>query len=221
MTSKTLLETGKSVTGELGFTQPTVMTSSQVATDIQLRYLTLAAGEQLLDMHDWQGLIETHSFVTDGGTAYDMPADFHRFVNQTIWNATTQTELTGTAKNALWNQYVANNDNTKFRVVGDQLHLAAASTGETITFDYISKFFVIDGGGGVNKAEFTLDSDSTVYHARLLIDFVKLKFLQVKNLGTAAAVEDFNGSLRYAIGADTPSPALSTAAPISVWEEQY
>lgn len=211
--SKTLLDTIKAVTGELGFVQPSVAMSSQELTTIQLRYLLVAACDELLDLHDWQALITQGSITTNGTLSYELPADFHRMVNGTTWNSQTSSTMNGSASNRTWQQHVSNNDREKFRVIGNRLHLATATTDEVITFDYITSKYVIDGTNGLSKLEFSLDSDQTVYHARLLINFLKLKFLQTKSLDTRAAVEDFNASLETAIGADSPSSTLTTESP--------
>lgn len=215
MTSKTLLETIKSTTGELGFVQPAVVTSSLELTAIQLRYLTIAACDELLEAHNWQDLIYTHSITTNGGGTYTLPTDFQRMVNMTAWNVTTSTELSGASNSAHCNEYVENNDVTQFRIIGSQFKLAHDISGQTITFSYISNKYVLDGGTHLPKAEFSLDSDTTIFHARLLINFLKLKFLQVKGLNTASAVEDYNAILRSAIGNDSPSPSVTTRAPAS------
>lgn len=212
--SKTLLDSIRAVTGELGFIQPSVVTSSQELTTIQLKYLCIAAGDELLDAHDWQALCKVHTITTDGNTSYPLPSDYHRMVNMTAWNSTSQSTIDGSSNNAMWNEYTKNNVGTRFRIVGNRFTIPVATTGEVISFLYISKNYIIDGTNGLPKAEFSLDSDSTIYHARLLINFLKLKFLQSKNLDTRGAVEDFNAALQAAIGTDTPSPVLTTQAPV-------
>jgi hypothetical protein len=215
MSSKTLLETLKAVTGELGFPQPAVVVSSQVLTDIQLRYLCTAACDELLEAHDWQSLTKQFVFtITTGVTEYTLPTDFHRFINDTARVSSDATfndadEDFNAVQTMSWRRLSASE--LAFRVNADALHVwdADAHAGKTVSIDYISKNYVIDGTNSLKKAEFTLDSDKTVYHPRLLTSFVKLKFLEVKSLDTRAAAREFNNLLQAAIGSDTPSRTLS------------
>lgn len=211
MSSKTLLDTVKAVTGELGFNQPVVVLSSPVASDIQLRQLATAAGEELRDAYDWQSLMRQHSFIVTNASTYDLPADFHRIINQTVKVGTTY--LDGSPSAMTWVRLKSGDK--KFRIFGDKFELfePGSMLGQTLTFSYISSYFVLDGGNALPKPEFTLDSDKTIYHARLFTNLVKLKFLQVKNLDSRAAAEDFNAVLQIAMSGDSPSQILSIDSP--------
>lgn len=222
MISKTLIDTVKAATGELGFVQPSEILASIELTTIQLKQLVIASCDELLDMHDWQSLITPYTITTNGSGSYQLPSDYLRMINQTAWNATTKQSLFGSVSSILWNTYVMNNDKYKFRVIADKINLANDTGGETITFLYFSNAYIIDGGGGANKKIFTLDSDKTIFHPRLLINFVKLKFMQIKGLNTAAVVEDFNSSLRQAISGDIPAATLLVDPPYdNSFEIQY
>lgn len=206
MSSKTILDTLKAVTGELGFSQPIVVVSSQVLTDIQLKYLAIASGDELLDAHDWQALIKLHTVTIDPGTSlYDLPTDYHRMVDTTALQG--QHFFSGAASSMSWTR-LKSGEKT-FRVIGNKFEVfePAAHPG-ALSFYYISKHYVIDGTNDLPKAEFTLDSDTTVYHARLFTTMVKLKMLQTKNLDSRAAAEDYNSMLEAALSNDTPSPVL-------------
>lgn len=208
MTSKTLLDTVRAVTGEIGFSQPESVASSGVLTDIQLKYLTIAACDELLEAHDWQHLLKRGTFVVQTGVSlYDLPDDFQRFVNTTLFVDTEE----GDGQSTTYRWLRMPGGEKTYRLIGNQIELFESESyvGQTVAFNYISNFYVLDGGGGIPKAEFSLDSDKTVFHPRLLISFVKLKLLQTKNLDTRAAAQDFNSFLEAAQGADTPSRVLT------------
>jgi hypothetical protein len=213
--ARTLLATIRAVTGELGFNQPSQVLASQVLTDQQLKQLTIAACDELLDTHDWQYLLKRHTVnMVTGTTLYDLPADYHRIVPATTWQSARFNEAYGNMGSPNWEEQRARNltaTDSSFRLIGNKIEVyPSPTTGETLTFVYISKYYVLDGTTSLPKAEFTLDSDTTVFHDRLLTNLVKLKLLQVKNLDTRAAVEDFNTTLEQALGGDTPAPTLST-----------
>lgn len=216
MPSKTLLATLKAVTGELKFAQPNSILSSNVATDVQLRQLAVAAGDELLDAYDWQALIRLHSFTVTSDTVYPLPDDCHRILNQTMWAGTAPVPNVSITR---WGGMGASD--LRYRELNGKIELVGATAGQTISFYYLSNYYVLDGGNGMPKAEFTLDSDKTVYHARLFTNFVKLKFLQTQGLDARAAAEDFNSVLMTAMSGDAPAPVLDIGgnAPPKDWME--
>lgn len=207
MASNTLIATLRAVTGELAFTQPSTVLSSQVLTDIQLKQLAVAACDELMDMHNWQALMKTYSFTVHANQSlYDLPADYQRMINQTLFVG--KTAYDGSPQPLTWGRLQSGEK--KFRIIGDKIEIYQPETvdGQTCTFTYISKYYVLDGGGGIPKPEFTLDSDKTVFAARLFTNLVKLKLLQTKNMDTLAAAEDFNAALQTALSTESPAPVL-------------
>lgn len=212
--ARTLLNIIKAVTSEVGFPQPAEVLASQVQTVQQLKQLVIAACDELLDEFDWQRVLRLHTITTSAGvTLYPLPTDYHRIVSDTAWSAMNTMPAYGNMGAPVWEEQRVRNfsaSQTRFRLIGNQVEVyPAPGAGETITFAYISKNYVIDGTNGLPKAEFSLDSDTTVFHDRLLTNFVKLKLLQVKNLDSRAVAQDFNASLESAKGNDVPAPTLS------------
>lgn len=206
MSSKTLLDTCKAVTGELGFIQPTAVMSSQVLTDIQLRHLVVAACDELLDMHNWQSLVKKHTFTVTSAATYPLPSDYYRMIDQSAFIGTQQ--LDGAPSTMTWTR-LQSGERT-FRIIGDLFELfePTAHTGEVVTFYYVSKNYVIDSTT-LLKDSFQQDSDKAVFPARLLTNFVKLKLLQTKNLDSRSAAQDFNAILETVIANDVPSRVLT------------
>jgi hypothetical protein len=213
--ARSILKTLQNVTAELGFAQPTSVLSSSNGTTVQLLALLTAACDELLDEYDWQFLIKPYTFTTTVGvTSYPLPTDFHRMIPITQWNQTMHWNVAGNTHPQAWGQLqntaVQGNWAHRMRIVGNKIEVyPSPSTGEVFAFQYITKNYIIDGSLGTLKQEFTLDADLTVFHDRLLANFIKLKLLQVKGFDTRAAVEDFNSSLEFAKGSDTPAPLLT------------
>lgn len=223
--ARTLLKTIQYATGELGFTQPTVVLSSTDATVTQALALVRAACDELLDEFDWQALIKTHTFATvNGQSQYDLPADYHRMIPATQWNRSTHWEANGNTNSMAW-EFLQSSDvsgvvNQRFRIAAGKIEVFPTPTAaETIAFQYITKNYVVDGANSLLKAEFTLDADKTVFHDRLLTNLLKLKLLQVKGFDTRAAVEDFNATLDSAKGNDAPAPVVSLDPQDALWRE--
>lgn len=216
MTSKTLLATLKAVTGELKFAQPISVLSSNVATDVQLRQLAVAVGDELLDAYDWQALIRQNSFVATSDTVYDLPPDCHRILSGTMSAGKAPVPNVTITR---WGGLGASE--LRYRILGDKIEVVGATPGTEVGFYYVSSYYVLDGGNGLPKAEFSLDSDKTVYHPRLFTNFIKLKFLQTQGLDARAAAEDFNSVLMTAMSGDAPAPVLDIGGnrPPQDWTE--
>lgn len=214
MATKTLLEVIKQVTGELAQNVPSAILSSGDRTVQQMKALVVAACDELADLHDWQRLTKTFVFSTVAGqAAYDLPADCLRVINNTQYDRTNTRTAHGNMTNSAWSRLnsATPGASSRFRIVGNQIVFfpVPGSTSSSFGFDYISNNYVWDVGLGASKSEFTLDSDLTVFHDRLLINFVKLKFLQEQGMNTQAATENFNITLQAAKSNDTPAASIN------------
>jgi hypothetical protein len=211
---KTLLNVIQQVARELAQPVPSEVLADTTSATQQLLALTVAACEELSDIHDWQRLrkIATTTSV-NGVTEYPLPADFLRMLPNTHWDRTNTRQLSGGLTASSWanlNQHTPG-PATNFRLMGNKfvLYPAPGTTPVSITYEYISRNYVQPAGSPLMQAEFTSDSDVTVFPDRLLVNFVKLKFLQEQGMNTMAATENFNTSLASAKATDTPAPVIS------------
>lgn len=211
---KTVLEIIQQATLELSQQKPLVVVSTSDAMILQFLALTQALGEELVKENDWQILTKTHTFQTVAGTSsYSLPSDFERLINQTQWNQTTLSPISGPQTPQQWqastNSMVSSLSNYAFRIVQDKFHITPTpTTVETLSFEYISGFF-IDDGNGVMKQTITTDSDEPVFDSRLMISGVKMKFYESKGFDTSALSKDFYSRLDYCISQDQGAPVLS------------
>jgi hypothetical protein len=211
---KTLLNVIQQVSRELALPASSEVLSDETGSIQQLFALTVAACDELADMHDWQRLRKVSTVTTTAGISeYALPDDFLRMVPNTFWDRTNTRQLPGGLSPYGWSALDATVPGaaTNFRISGNKFVLfpAPGLTPTTITFEYISRFYVIRTGDAAMQPEFASDSDTTVFHDRLLINFVKLKFLQEQGMNTLAATENFNASLAAAKVTDTPAPVIS------------
>ncbi len=212
--AKTLLDIVQAVAGELLLTVPPAVLASQDRTVKQILALTLAACDELVGMHDWQQLQKTYAFDTEVGVdQYAPPPDYQRYISDTAWDTSNNWVLGGPSTPQNWN---ASNYGTvytgpyaKFRLRQNKITLLPVPQSvRTIAIDYISNFYVVDVNTGLTKRVFDNDSDTTLFDDRLLINFVKLKWLQNKGFDTLSVLQDYNSSLEVARGTDTPSASL-------------
>jgi hypothetical protein len=212
--AKSLIQIVQAVTGELLLNSPNAVLTSTDQNVQQLKALVIAACDELADGYDWNQLLKEHTITTTAGVSlYNVPSDYLRFPSNSQWNQSLNEPIFGNTSTSVWRALKSGigivGPHSMFRMIGGQVEvMPTPQSVQTYKFDYFSNAYVIDGASGVRKQEFTLDSDKTVFHDRLIINLTKLKFLQTKGFDTRAAATDFNLTMSAVVGADVPSPAI-------------
>jgi hypothetical protein len=189
------------------------------ANVIQLRTLLKTVGRRLALSRDWSHLVKQYTFTTDGDDEYDLPADFSMMVPGTSWNRTTQ--MRGQPVNAqAWQYLKASNTTVTYTVffrMSDltlTFHPDPPSSGETIAFEYRSRYWVTaTGQSAPNKDAPTANTDTIEFDATLMVPALKLAFLQAKGFDATAAKIEYDEALERVAGANVgAAPILSLGA---------
>ena len=86
---------------------------------------------------------------------------------------------------------------------------------ETITFEYFSKNWVIDGVNlALQKELCTRNADKPMFDFTLMVIATKMKWREAKGFDTQADTTDFNDRLLQVADADTPGGTLSLNGPV-------
>jgi hypothetical protein len=165
-----------------------------------------------------------NNFTTeDGLAAYPLPADFQRPISQTEWDRKNLWPMIGPETPQQWqwlkSGILSTGPRERFRLVGDTMEIwptpssdpasGGIAAGLTLSYFYISKWWVIAADGTTRKAAADKDDDSCVFDDRLMISAVKLRFYQAKGFDTTAFAADFQNNLDDAIAQDSGAPILS------------
>lgn len=204
---------------ELGLDASVDPFASSDKSYIQLRTLLNIAGDELVQLHDWNFLIKTHSITTvvPGDTGdYDFPTDYQRMINQTHWESVNQRPLIGPLTPQQW-QAVTNADITsemdvsfRLRTEGFSIFPQPPDNGLTISFEYISRNWAIDATDGTTLISSCAEGGDTPLFDRTLISrMVKVKFLEMKNLDTTKAQADLNQTFALLTASDKAAPVLN------------
>lgn len=174
-----------------------VPTAVVTSTDIQVRQLWELANEEgyeLAGSFDWQALRQQYTFVTVASAvqASALAADMDHFISNSFFNRTTQRNVYGPITPQQWQAIQAQPQLNRVFLSfverdGQFLITPTPAAGETIAYEYISSYWA-KTAGGVAKAEFTLDTDTTYLSERVIILGVRWRFLKSKGLDYA---EDF------------------------------
>lgn len=153
--------------------------------------------------------------LTFGQTKYDLPPDYETIANRTQWDKTKHWEMLGPEDAQQWqwlkSGYISTGPRVRWRILGQKFQIwPIMNTQEYLGFEYRSKAWA-ESSTGVPKNSFTADTDTTVYDDRVLVLLTKVKFLQVKNFDTTAAMQDYQRYLSVAKANDKGAPNLSFA----------
>lgn len=193
--------------------------SSSDKSYVQLKTLLNIAGDELVQLHDWNFLIKEKAFTTvvpgDDGD-YDFPTDYQRMVNQTHWEATNQRPLTGPLTPQQW-QALTNADITsqidvfyRIRDGGFSIFPQPPGNGLQISYEYISRNWVIDATDGTTMiSECQEGGDTPLFDRTLISRMLKVKFLEAKNMDTTKAQADLNQTFALLTGTDKGAPVLN------------
>jgi hypothetical protein len=220
--STTLLSVVQDASDELGLPHPSSALSNPDLTVTQLVALTRAAGDSLTKRRLWRFLVQLATFTTTAAEYYALPSDFNRTVDNTMWDGTNHWPLDGPLLAQEW-QYlnrgiVSSGPRMQFRLSQNRVQVrpTPVTAGYVISYFYHSRWWIYTDGATPTDdvtlmGAFANDTDLIVYEHRLIVDAVKLRFLQAKGFDTTAVAQDLQNSLDDAISADTGAMKLNLA----------
>jgi hypothetical protein len=181
-------------------------------------YLLKAAGRELVREHQWSQLQSEHSFTTVNGTAtYAMPADFDRHIDQSQWNTDAMLQLGGPVNAQEWRALKALNTASSpqfyFRTKGTSLILHPTPTdAQDLVLEYMSTYWVqASGSANRDKSKPTVATDTLWFDSTLLVQRLRLDWMQAKGLDSTQAENAYIQALATAKSSHSASPVLSLA----------
>ena len=203
---------------ELGLGTVTDAFASTDPNVVQLRSLLKSVGRRLTKQRQWRQLVKEHTFTTttDEDT-YTLPADFVSMLEQSGWNRTQQLSLAPVDAQG-WQYLKATDAGTVLtalfrpRALTLQLWPASPPAGETIAFEYVSRYWVADGETPTvgTRDAFEANTDVLLFDVGLLVPALKLAFQQAKGFDSSAAENEYRMALVLEESADSSgAPKLS------------
>lgn len=218
MTALTLIQ---KVCSRLAIAVPGAVFSSTDDQVVQLRHLMNQEGEELARMHPWTVLQTETTFSTTAAALQTgaVPADFGWYINDTMWNRSTDQKISGPFDPAQWQQEQAIATGAiypTFRFRGGQILITPTPTAsQTVAYEYVSSNWA-ETSGGTDLSAMTADADVTLLEERLIVLGITWRFLQAKGLDYAEAFRTYQlecgkaisrdgGRKAYYIGGSMPS----------------
>lgn len=155
--------------------------------------------------------------LTFGQTKYTLPSDYDRQVDRTHYDKSKRWEMLGPESAQQWqwlkSSYIATGPRIRYRILGNTFQIwPIVSTADYLGFEYLGSYWVTaTGQSAPNKASFTVDTDTCIFHDRLMLLGLKLKYFEIKGFDTTAFYRDYLRELDLAKAHDHGSPTLSFA----------
>lgn len=187
----------------------------------QLKGLLNSAGQEMVELYDWQVLKKEHSFVTDAATddgVYDLPDDFSSMIPQTGWDRTNEAPLIGPASSQVWaylkgRDLVSQTIYATFRLMENKLKIFPddpVPDALTIAFEYKSRNWVQENSSPVQYHDHVVNgADWILFEPILVVKFLKAKYLEAKGFSSEAARQEFVNIFGNRTGVDESSPILN------------
>lgn len=190
------------------------------AADAQrlLRYVN-KVGSRLMEKYDWQILRkeQTFSALNQETQTSILPAEFDRFVPETFWNRNVPELYTGPVPSVQWQALKASTYQgypTFFAYRGGEVLIIPSPTaGETLAFEYMSKYWA-QSSGGAGQATMQADTDVGVLDEELIAAGVILQWLISEGQPAGGALQDFEEKLNMLADNEYASDGILTAGDI-------
>lgn len=207
----TLLAITQSVAVLSGLGKPTVAAASTDAAVLRIVELANEDGQELAGRHSWQVLRKEATLTTvaaesQGSIGTITGPDFAFIVNETMWNRSQRRPVFGPRSPAEWQQLKGQFSSgpwIQYMLRANLLlFLPTPAAGQSVFFEWISKYWCSDSTGATAAATMTADTDVTFLDERLIKLGTLWRFR--KSIGMAYE-EDFNtceGAINDAITRD-------------------
>lgn len=163
------------------------------ATDSAARQLLALANQEGIELSrrfPWQAIVKEHTFSTVSSTvAYDLPTDFGRIVEGSLWNRTQDRRIVGPIGAQAWQRTQAETTSGTWQAVyirgGSMRFTPTPSAAETIAYEYVSRYWCRGSDHAITaptQAEWLVDTDETMLDAEAMTLGVQWRFLKARGL---------------------------------------
>lgn len=196
-----------SVLSRSGFVTESAFVGGDVDAVQMVEFANMAALE-FRNFYPWPRLRKTATITMDGSLTYDLASDFHRLVPNSMYKTSGAQPVNMPAGDEVWAYLKASSSSTGAyyigKLIGGQVVFDQETSGDTITYDYISAHTVDTQAGGATKERFTLDTDVFLLDEETLITGIAAYWKTEKGIESAAqSMALFRLKLKEYISRDT------------------
>ena len=226
VTDGSLLGIAQAVAEEIGLPSPSTLATSTDRTATQLFRMINRAG-RLLAKKNWVVLQNEHTFTTVASTAaYDLPSDYDRLLDGSIWDRSSFWRLRGPLNAKQWQVYKSGlvasaSARSRFRIKPDtrvkKFYLdPTPSSAVDMVFEYASDQWVKDSANASGKTAFALDTDLSILPYELIELEVIWRMLARKGFAYAEEKREAEMQIDRAYADDGGAPVLDMGGPQNI-----
>lgn len=206
---------------EIGLNKDVNPVASEDESFVRLRGLLDSAGQELVQLNDWQIMQKSFTFTTAPGDDgnYDLPTDFSHMIDQTGWDRTNNVPLGGPLSSQDW-AYLAGRDlvdqsiYVSFQLSNNRLSVypQPPPAGLNISFEYQSRNWIAEQAQTNNRHDIVqTGSDLVLYEPILIVKFLKVKMLEATGFDASAARLEFDTMYDSISGKDEGASVLNAS----------
>lgn len=226
-----ILDLAEDIADELSLNRPSALVSVTDNSTAQKIFRHMVRSCRMISgRYDWQVLRreKTHTTLAAAAQTGAIPTDFLRFVPETFYNRTTRWTVDGPVTSAEW-QYAQTGMNARvnkaFYQRGNTLYLTPTpAAGETIAYEYITKYIGTDTTAATERTTFTVDTDIPYFDDELVILGTVWRYRKAEGLDYSEEYRDFELRLADLIKMDggrrvldmNPCPPMKARGGVSV-----
>ena len=189
---------------------PTLVTAEATDTAIiALKALANQSGRRLVRRHEWTALMKEQTFTALAQETQTnmIPDDFDRFIDESWFNRSKTRRILGPLTPQEWQRRKTLQTSPvfeSFRKRGsDILMIPTPTAGDTLAFEYISKWWVDTDQDGVGEAtRFSADDNEILFDEEVMTLDLVWRYLKVHGRDYAEPFRDFEAYLADVINSD-------------------
>lgn len=205
---------------ECGLTPSADPAQSSDESFVQLKGLLDSAGQEMVELHPWQGLRKKFNLTTapgDTGT-YPLPDDFSYMLDQTGWNKSSRLPVGGPVSAQAWSYLDGSGFLDQplyviFQIEDNSLQLYPQPPPPDIeiAFQYQSRNWVTEQNTANTNDKIANGSDLVMLEPILMIKMLKVMFLSAKGLNASDAKAELQAMFDSRTGKDAGAQILSAS----------
>jgi hypothetical protein len=210
-----LLEVVQDVCDEVGLPRPSAVATSTEQLARQMFSLANAELAELSKRFNWPVLTREYTFPTVAATAqYALPADYRKFLQETIFESTRYYQMRGSLSAGEWQRTKALNLGTlstaRVRIYGNPLKLNILPTPvsvENVVFEYMTKNFAVHADN-TETLRYSADNDVALIDEALIRMGLKWRIKHAKGLEFSVDLAEYEAVVAREFAAALAQPAL-------------
>lgn len=212
----TILEILNDVLSQSGFLERGAFANSTNVDDKQMFAIANRVSYEIVNFYTWTELRQEHDIdLVDGTLRYDLPSDFRDFIPDSCWEEDGSRQAEFPVPDARWFMYkfssFSDGGTLRMRKYGNELEVHDPSTGDSFSFEYISKN-AIEDAASTAKERFTVDTDTWLLDDQLLTLGVQAHWQQTKLMPSYREhMQNYFNKMNEAIGRSTGGRTIGGA----------